>query len=162
MVQPVTVSMPALTAVEPILQAQAKPEAELRPAAQAQLKPEPQVHAHYGMAGGQQMAEDSPPSREEISRPDEPAPAPPAPLFSFLGIPHQEKDWFTIREVADILRVTHRTVRAMIREGRLLAYRVGGRRILVKRENVFDLFELIDPAHYNAGEEKPEPESGSP
>lgn len=54
-----------------------------------------------------------------------------------------EEDYVTVDEAATILRVAPSTIRRWIREGDLPAYRVGRRRVALRRA---DLSTLITPA----------------
>ncbi len=53
-------------------------------------------------------------------------------------------DYVTVREAAGILRVGQSTIRRWIREERVPAYRLGQRRVLLKRA---ELSRLLSPAH---------------
>jgi len=52
-------------------------------------------------------------------------------------------EFLTINETAALLRITTRSVRRYVTEGKLPAYRVGERWVRVKREDVERLFTPI-------------------
>ena len=54
-----------------------------------------------------------------------------------------DEEFVTVAEAATLLRVAPSTVRRWIREGDVPAYRIGRRRVALKRD---DLSELITPA----------------
>ena len=54
------------------------------------------------------------------------------------------EDYVTVAEAATLLRVAPSTIRRWIREGAVPAYRIGQRRVALKRA---DLAKLITPAH---------------
>jgi excisionase family DNA binding protein len=45
-------------------------------------------------------------------------------------------EYMTVQEAADLAHVDHQTVRRWFRENRLSRYRVGPRRVLVKRSEI--------------------------
>lgn len=55
-------------------------------------------------------------------------------------------EYFTIPEAAEKLGVAESTIRRWIREKRLLAYRLGDRRVLLKRDDLEGLIEPVRPA----------------
>jgi excisionase family DNA binding protein len=57
-----------------------------------------------------------------------------------------ELDLLTMREVAELLRVSEVTVARWLKQGRLPAYRVGPRAVRVRRVDVERLMEPLDPA----------------
>ena len=59
-----------------------------------------------------------------------------------------DEDYVTVAEVATLLRVAPSTIRRWIREGDVPAYRVGRRRVALKRD---DLSTLITPARPDMG-----------
>ena len=61
------------------------------------------------------------------------------------------EDYATIDEAAALMRVAPSTIRRWIREGTLPAFRVGQRRLAVKRT---DLADLIRPAGTDRGERR--------
>src|SRR5215207_63820 len=54
-----------------------------------------------------------------------------------------DEEFLTVAEAATLLRVASSTIRRWIREGDVPAYRIGRRRVALKRE---DLTDLITPA----------------
>ncbi len=58
-----------------------------------------------------------------------------------------EEEYLTVAEAATLLRVAPSTVRRWIREGDVPAYRIGRRRVALKRD---DLSNLITPARPSA------------
>jgi len=68
-----------------------------------------------------------------------------------------EPEWLTVKEVAAKIRVTPETVRWMIRQGRLPAYRLAGHRIVIKQEAVAALYQYLDPATYPRPRRKTRP-----
>lgn len=53
----------------------------------------------------------------------------------------QQTQWMTIREVQGVLRVSERTVRSMLADGRLRGFRLAGsNRVRVRREDVDAVF----------------------
>jgi excisionase family DNA binding protein len=60
------------------------------------------------------------------------------------------EDYVTVAEAAALLRVAPSTIRRWIREGDVPAYRIGRRRVALKRT---DLTELITPARAGADKE---------
>lgn len=55
-------------------------------------------------------------------------------------------EYLTIPEAAEQLGVAESTIRRWIREERLLAYRLGDRRVLLKRDDLEGLIEPVRPA----------------
>ena len=77
-----------------------------------------------------------------------------------------DEEFVTVAEAATLLRVAPSTVRRWIREGDVPAYRIGRRRVALKRD---DLSELITPARPGmetsgevVGDEKWEPRRLTP
>ena len=59
-----------------------------------------------------------------------------------------DEDYVTVAEAATLLRVAPSTIRRWIREGDVPAYRIGRRRVALKRD---ELSTLITPARPDAG-----------
>ena len=59
-----------------------------------------------------------------------------------------DEDYVTVTEAATLLRVAPSTVRRWIRDGDVPAYRIGRRRVALKRD---DLSNLITPAGSGVG-----------
>lgn len=59
-----------------------------------------------------------------------------------------EAEYLTVSEAAALLRVAPSTIRRWIRAGQISAYRLGPRRIFLRRA---DLFELVAPVSPGAG-----------
>jgi excisionase family DNA binding protein len=77
-----------------------------------------------------------------------------------------DEDFVTVAEAAELLRVAPSTVRRWIRDGDVPAYRIGRRRVALKRD---DLSNLIRPARPGletsrnvAGDERWEPRRLTP
>jgi excisionase family DNA binding protein len=77
-----------------------------------------------------------------------------------------DEEFLTVAEAATLLRVATSTIRRWIREGDVPAYRIGRRRVALKRE---DLTKLITPAQPDvetsgkvAGDQKWEPHRLTP
>ena len=70
-----------------------------------------------------------------------------ASLFG-LGDEEKPREHLTVNEAAEMLRVVPQTIHHMIRDGRLRAQRVCGKRVLIKREEVLRCFEPIEPQTY--------------
>ncbi len=63
-------------------------------------------------------------------------------------MPAFDDDYVTVAEAATLLRVAPSTVRRWIRDGDVPAYRIGRRRVALKRD---DLSNLVRPARLVAG-----------
>jgi excisionase family DNA binding protein len=50
-----------------------------------------------------------------------------------------EREAYTIQQAADILQVTPRTIRNWIKDGKIQAFRLGGRRLRIRHEEVVRL-----------------------
>lgn len=60
--------------------------------------------------------------------------------------------FFTVQEIAELLRITPQTVRTYIKEGKLQAKRIG-RPLLVTKENLEAFLEVdLHPARHIGGE----------
>lgn len=77
-----------------------------------------------------------------------------------------DEEFVTVAEAAQLLRVAPSTIRRWIREGEVPAYRIGRRRVALKRD---DLSNLITPARPSletsrneAGDERWEPRRLTP
>jgi excisionase family DNA binding protein len=70
-----------------------------------------------------------------------------ASLFG-LGDEEKPREHLTVNEAAEMLRVVPQTIHHMIRDGRLRAQRVCGKRVLIKREEVLRCFQPIEPQTY--------------
>ena len=58
----------------------------------------------------------------------------------------ETKEILSIKDVAELLRLTNRTVERYIKEGVIPAYRLpGGRRLYIKREDLLASLELVQP-----------------
>lgn len=60
---------------------------------------------------------------------------------------HTTDEYVTVSEAADILKVATSTIRRWIREERVPAYRLGQRRVLLKRGDLETLIEPVRPRY---------------
>jgi excisionase family DNA binding protein len=73
-----------------------------------------------------------------------------------------DEEYLTVGQAADLLRVNKSTIRRWIAQDLLPAYRVGQRRVALKRADVAHLITPARPAAAKGGVISPEAESVSP
>lgn len=64
-------------------------------------------------------------------------------------------EYLTVSEAAELLRVSVSTVRRWIREGGLVAHRVGRRRVLLNRDDVMDSIRVLDNGARSVDNDQP-------
>lgn len=75
--------------------------------------------------------------------------------MSHLGPEDEDDPWLTVAEIADELRVNPATVRLWISKGALPAMRAGRRKLLIRRSDLDQMLQLIEPARPRVGPRPP-------